>query len=228
LDVIPLSLGIETMGGLVERIVLRNETIPTAKAQDFTTYKDGQTALALHVVQGERDLVADCRSLARFELRGIPPMAAGAARIRVTFTVDADGLLSVNAKEQISGVEAQIDVKPSYGLADDQIARMLQDSFATAEADIKSRALVEARVDGDRMLLAISSALAADGDLLSSADIEQIQAQMAAVTSARLLEDPALIEAATQALAKGTEAFAAMRMNRGIQKALAGKNIETV
>ena len=228
LDVIPLSLGIETMGGLVERIVLRNETIPTAKAQDFTTYKDGQTALALHVVQGERDLVADCRSLARFELRGIPPMAAGAARIRVTFTVDADGLLSVNAKEQISGVEAQIDVKPSYGLADDQIARMLQDSFATAEADIKSRALVEARVDGDRMLLAISSAMAADGDLLSPSDIEQIQAQMAAVTSARSLEDPALIEAATQVLAKGTEAFAAMRMNRGIQKALAGKNIETV
>ena len=226
LDVIPLSLGIETMGGLVERIVLRNETIPTAKAQDFTTYKDGQTALALHVVQGERDLVADCRSLARFELRGIPPMAAGAARIRVTFTVDADGLLSVNAKEQISGVEAQIDVKPSYGLADDQIARMLQDSFATAEADIKSRALVEARVDGDRMLLAISSAMAADGDLLSPSDIEQIQAQMAAVTSARSLEDPALIEAATQVLAKGTEAFAAMRMNRGIQKALAGKNPE--
>ncbi len=228
LDVIPLSLGIETMGGLVERIVLRNETIPTAKAQDFTTYKDGQTALALHVVQGERDLVADCRSLARFELRGIPPMAAGAARIRVTFTVDADGLLSVNAKEQVSGVEAQIDVKPSYGLADDQIARMLQDSFATAEADIKSRALVEARVDGDRMLLAINSALAADADLLSPSDIEQIQAQMAAVTNARSLEDPALIEAATQALAKGTEAFAAMRMNRGIQKALAGKNIETV
>ena len=228
LDVIPLSLGIETMGGLVERIVLRNETIPTAKAQDFTTYKDGQTALALHVVQGERDLVADCRSLARFELRGIPPMAAGAARIRVTFTVDADGLLSVNAKEQISGVEAQIDVKPSYGLADDQIARMLQDSFATAEADIKSRALVEARVDGDRMLLAISSAFAADGDLLSPEEIVQIKSLMAAVTSARTLEDPALIEAATQALAKGTEAFAAMRMNRGIQKALAGKNIETI
>jgi molecular chaperone HscA len=228
LDVIPLSLGLETMGGLVERIVLRNETIPTAKAQDFTTYIDGQTALALHVVQGERDLVADCRSLARFELRGIPPMAAGAARIRVTFTVDADGLLSVNAKEQISGVEAQIDVKPSYGLADEQIARMLQDSFATAEADIKSRALVEARVDGDRMLLAITSALAADGDLLSPSEIEQIQAQMAGVTRARSLENPAQIEAATQALAKGTEAFAAMRMNRGIQKALAGKNIESV
>ena len=228
LDVIPLSLGIETMGGLVERIVPRNETIPTAKAQDFTTYKDGQTALALHVVQGERDLVADCRSLARFELRGIPPMAAGAARIRVTFTVDADGLLNVSAKEQISGVEARIDVKPSYGLGDDQIARMLQDSFTTAEADMKARALVEARVDGDRMQLATQSALAADGDLLSDTERAEIDALMAAVKAARPLEDAALIEAATQALAKGTEAFAAMRMNRGIQKALAGKNIETV
>jgi len=208
--------------------VPRNETIPTAKAQDFTTYKDGQTALALHVVQGERDLVADCRSLARFELRGIPPMAAGAARIRVTFTVDADGLLNVSAKEQISGVEARIDVKPSYGLGDDQIARMLQDSFTTAEADMKARALVEARVDGDRMLLATESALAADGDLLSSADLAAIDSLMDEVRAARPLEDAALIEAATQALAKGTEAFAAMRMNRGIQKALAGKNIETV
>ena len=228
LDVIPLSLGIETMGGLVERIVPRNETIPTAKAQDFTTYKDGQTALALHVVQGERDLVADCRSLARFELRGIPPMAAGAARIRVTFTVDADGLLSVSAKEQLSGVEAHIDVKPSYGLGDDQIAKMLQDSFTTAEADMQARALVEARVDGDRMLLATESALTADGDLLSTAERAEIDALMAAVSSARSLEEAALIEAATQTLAKGTEAFAALRMNRGIQKALAGKNIETV
>jgi molecular chaperone HscA len=228
LDVIPLSLGIETMGGLVERIVPRNQTIPTAMAQDFTTYKDGQTALALHVVQGERDLVADCRSLARFELRGIPPMAAGAARIRVTFTVDADGLLNVAAKEQISGVEAQIDVKPTYGLGDDQIARMLQDSFTTADIDMKSRALVEARVDGDRMLLATQSALAADGDLLSAEDRAVIDGLMAQVSAARSLEDPSQIEAATQTLAKGTEAFAAMRMNRGIQKALAGKNIESV
>jgi molecular chaperone HscA len=228
LDVIPLSLGVETMGGLVERIVPRNQTIPTAMAQDFTTYQDGQTALALHVVQGERDLVADCRSLARFELRGIPPMAAGAARIRVTFTVDADGLLNVSAHEQISGVEARIDVKPTYGLGDDQIARMLQDSFTTAEVDMKARALAEARVDGDRMLLATQSALAADGDLLSDLERRDVDALMSTVRAARSLEDAALIEAATQALAKGTEAFAALRMNRGIQKALAGKNIETV
>jgi molecular chaperone HscA len=228
LDVIPLSLGIETMGGLVERIVSRNETIPTAKAQDFTTYKDGQTALALHVVQGERDLVADCRSLARFELRGIPPMAAGAARIRVTFTVDADGLLSVSAREQLSGVEARIDVKPSYGLGDEQIANMLQDSFTKADVDMKARALVEARVDAERMVLATQSALDADGDLLTELDRANIDRLMVAVHVASLLEDPARIEAATQALAKGTEAFAAMRMNRGIQKALAGKNIATV
>ena len=228
LDVIPLSLGVETMGGLVERIVPRNQTIPTAMAQDFTTYQDGQTALALHVVQGERDLVADCRSLARFELRGIPPMVAGAARIRVTFTVDADGLLSVNAKEQISGVETQINVKPSYGLSDDEIARMLQDSFATAQQDMQSRALVEAQVDADRMILAIQSALDADADLLSSGERVLTDSLIAALADARINGDAASIEAATQALAKGTEAFAAQRMNRGIQKALAGKNIESV
>jgi len=228
LDVIPLSLGLETMGGLVERIVPRNETIPTAKAQDFTTYQDGQTALALHVVQGERDLVADCRSLARFELRGIPPMAAGAARIRVTFTVDADGLLSVSAVEQGSGVQAQIDVKPSYGLGDDQIARMLQDSFTTAEADMLARALVEARVDADRMLLATQSALRADGDLLAAVERDAVDALMAALRATVVSEDAASIEASTQALAKGTEAFAALRMNRGIHKALAGKNIAAV
>ncbi len=228
LDVIPLSLGIETMGGLVERIVARNETIPTAKAQDFTTYKDGQSALALHVVQGDRDLVADCRSLARFELRGIPPMAAGAPRIRVTFTVDADGLLSVSAREQISGVEAHVEVKPSYGLSDDQIARMLSESFSAAEADMKLRALVEARVEADRMLLATQSALLADADLLTPAQRAAIDTLMLAVTSARTLPEASQIEAATLALAKGTEAFAALRMNRGITRALAGKNIETV
>ena len=228
LDVIPLSLGIETMGGLVERIVPRNETIPTAKAQDFTTYQDGQTALALHVVQGERDLVTDCRSLARFELRGIPPMAAGAARIRVTFTVDADGLLSVSALEQVSGVQARIEVKPAYGLADDQIARMLQDSFSTAEVDMRVRALVESRVDADRMLLAARSALAADADLLTPAELAEVDALMAALRAMLGSDDPVQIEAATKALAQGTEAFAALRMNRGIQRALAGKNIAAV
>ena len=228
LDVIPLSLGIETMGGLVERIVPRNQTIPTAMAQDFTTYQDGQTALALHVVQGERDLVADCRSLARFELRGIPPMVAGAARIRVTFTVDADGLLSVDAKEQVSGVETRIDVKPSYGLSDDEIARMLQDSFSTAQQDMKARALAEAQLDADRMILATQSALAADADLLSPNERAQVDSLMAGLTDTRAHGDAAAIEAATQTLAKGTEAFAAERMNRGIQKALAGKNIESV
>ena len=228
LDVIPLSLGIETMGGLVERIVPRNQTIPTAMAQDFTTYQDGQTALALHVVQGERDLVADCRSLARFELRGIPPMAAGAARIRVTFTVDADGLLQVSAVEQHSGVEAAITVKPSYGLGDEQIARMLQESFTTAQEDIRARALVEARVDADRMLLATQSALAADADLLSSAELASVKGLMDALRASRESQDAAHIEAATTALAKGTEAFAASRMNRGIQQALAGQNIENI
>lgn len=228
LDVIPLSLGIETMGGLVERIVARNETIPTAKAQDFTTYQDGQTALALHVVQGERDLVQDCRSLARFELRGIPPMAAGAARIRVTFTVDADGLLSVSAKEQGSGVEARIDVKPSYGLSDDAIARMLQEGFATAAQDMQARAVVEARVDADRMLIATQSALDADGDVLTAQERAAIDALMAALRQQRDASDAATIEAATEALAHGTEAFAAQRMNRGIQQALAGKNVQNL
>ena len=229
LDVIPLSLGIETMGGLVERIIPRNQTIPTAMAQDFTTYQDGQTALALHVVQGERDLVQDCRSLARFELRGIPPMAAGAARIRVTFTVDADGLLSVGAKEQISGVEARIDVKPSYGLSDEQIATMLQESFTTAQADMKARALVEARVDADRMLLATRSALQADGHLLQANERSAIDALMATLQAAVQTEqDAKALEDCTQALAKGTEAFAAERMNHSIQKALAGQNIQTL
>jgi molecular chaperone HscA len=229
LDVIPLSLGIETMGGLVERIVPRNETIPTAKAQDFTTFKDGQTAMAIHVVQGERDLVADCRSLARFELRGIPPMAAGAARIRVTFTVDADGLLSVSAREQGSGVEARVDVKPSYGLSDQQIAKMLQESFTTAEADMKARALTEARVDGERMIIATRSALDADGALLQPQERAAIDALVAALSETlRSSEDPAVIEAAVQSLAKGTEAFAARRMNEGIRKALAGKNLEAI
>jgi molecular chaperone HscA len=228
LDVIPLSLGIEMMGGLVERIVPRNTTLPTALAQDFTTYKDGQTALALHVVQGERDLVADCRSLARFELRGIPPMAAGAARIRVTFTVDADGLLTVTAHEQVSGVEAKIDVKPSYGLTDEQIAAMLKDSFATAEQDMQARALVEARVEAQRMLDATQSALAADGHLLSPEERADIDRLLAQAQAALASPDPKHIEAATEAVAKGTEAFAAQRMNQSIVKALAGHHVTDI
>ncbi len=226
LDVIPLSLGLETMGGLVERIIPRNSTIPTARAQDFTTFKDGQTAMALHVVQGERELVSDCRSLARFELRGIPPMVAGAARIRVTFQVDADGLLSVAAREETSGVQAAITVKPSYGLADDDIARMLSEGFATAEQDMRERSLRESRVEAERLLLATRAALVADGDLLDAAQREAIDAQLAAVENAREGTDHHRIDAAVEALALSTEAFAAERMNRGIRQALSGRRVE--
>jgi molecular chaperone HscA len=216
------------MGGLVERIVERNTTIPVAKAQDFTTFKDGQTAMAIHVVQGERDLVSECRSLARFELRGIPPMAAGAARIRVTFQVDADGLLSVSAREQGSGVEASVVVKPSYGLADEQIAQMLKDGFAHAEADMAARSLREAQVDAERMVLATRAALAADAALLS-ADEQQALLQLIATAETQARgTDTAAIEAATEALAEGTEAFAAARMNQGIRQALAGRRLEDV
>ncbi|WP_416762432.1 Fe-S protein assembly chaperone HscA [Roseateles sp. So40a] len=232
LDVIPLSLGLETMGGLVERIIERNATIPVAKAQDFTTFKDGQTALAVHVLQGERELVSECRSLARFELRGIPPMAAGAARIRVTFQVDADGLLSVQARELGSGVEAAVQVKPSYGLSDDQIATMLREGFASAEADMAARKLREARVEAERMILATQSALRADGDLLSDAERAEIAALQADLLAKAQAEDAVAdanaIDAAVEALAKGTEAFAAARMNRGIQQALTGRSIDQV
>ncbi|MCB2019214.1 MAG: Fe-S protein assembly chaperone HscA, partial [Burkholderiaceae bacterium] len=229
LDVIPLSLGLETMGGLVERIIPRNSTIPTSRAQDFTTFKDGQTALALHVVQGERELVADCRSLGRFELRGIPPMVAGAARIRVSFQVDADGLLSVHAREERSGVEAAITVKPSYGLADDDIARMLQDGFGSADADMQARSLRQSQVEAERMLLGTRSALAADADLLSDAERAAIDALMTAVQQQVAgSTDHHAIDAAVEALAKGTEAFAAERMNRGIRRALAGRSIDAV
>ena len=229
LDVTPLSLGIETMGGLVERIVPRNSTIPTARGQDFTTYKDGQTALALHVVQGERDLVQDCRSLARFELRGIPPMAAGAARIRVTFMVDADGLLKVSATELGTGIEASVDIKPSYGLSDEQIAQMLQDSFATAQEDIQARALVEAKVDGERMVNATLSAIAADGDLLSEESRAQIEAAIGKLQTLLAASTQASdIEAATEQLAKATEPFAAARMNQGIARALSGQKLESL
>jgi molecular chaperone HscA len=229
LDVTPLSLGLETMGGLVERIIERNSTIPTAKAQDFTTFKDGQTAMAVHVVQGERELVSECRSLARFELRGIPPMVAGAARIRVTFQVDADGLLSVAARELTSGVEAAIVVKPSYGLSDEQVAGMLKEGFASAEADMAARSLREAQVDAERMALATESALAADGDLLDAGERAAIEALVARVrASARDAGEPRAIEAAVEALGEGTEAFAAARMNRGIRDALAGRNVNEI
>jgi molecular chaperone HscA len=228
LDVIPLSLGLETMGGLVERIVERNSTIPVAKAQDFTTFKDGQTALALHVVQGERELVADCRSLARFELRGIPPMVAGAARVRVTFEVDADGLLAVSARELTSGVEAKVSVKPSYGLADDDIARMLKEGFGAAEVDASARALREARVEAERMVLATRSALAADGDLLSAEEREAIAALLISTEDIARGDNHHVIDDAVKALADGTEAFAAMRMNRGIRAALAGRSVEEI
>ena len=228
LDVIPLSLGLETMGGLVERIIPRNSTIPTARAQDFTTFKDGQTAIAIHVLQGEREVVSDCRSLARFELRGIPPMVAGAARVRVAFAVDADGLLSVSAREQVSGVEAAITVKPSYGLTDDEIARMLTESFGTAEADMVERSLRESRVEAERMLLATRAALKADGDLLSADEQATIEALLAAVQASRESTDHHAIDAAVEALANGTEAFAAERMNRSIRHALAGRRVEEV
>ncbi len=228
LDVIPLSLGLETMGGLVERIVPRNQTIPVAMAQDFTTYQDGQTALALHVVQGERDLVQDCRSLARFELRGIPPMAAGAARIRVTFTVDADGLLSVSAIETGSGVQASIEVKPSYGLSDEQITQMLKEGFETAQQDMKARALVQARVDAQRLIISTESALKVDGHLLSSEELTQIGKLMDVLREQIKSDNAASIEAAVSDLSNGTEHFAAERMNQSIQMALSGQNIENI
>lgn len=229
LDVTPLSLGLETMGGLVERVIERNSTIPTAKAQDFTTFKDGQTAMAVHVVQGERELVSECRSLARFELRGIPPMVAGAARIRVTFQVDADGLLSVSAKELGSGVEAAIVVKPSYGLTDEQVAGMLRDGFAEAESDMVARSLREAQVDAERMILATESALAADGDLLGADERTEVDGLVARLrATAQEAAEPRAIEAAVEALADGTEGFAAARMNRGIRDALAGRNVNEI
>ena len=228
LDVIALSLGLETMGGLVERIVERNTTIPVAKAQEFTTFKDGQTAMAIHVVQGERELVSECRSLARFELRGIPPMTAGAARIRVTFQVDADGLLSVSAREQTSGVEAAVAVKPSYGLSDDEIAQMLKAGFAHAEDDMAARKLREARVDAERMVQATRAALVADAALLEEGEREAIDELLSATESAATQEDADAIDAAVKTLALGTEAFAAARMNQSIRRALAGRRLDEV
>lgn len=228
LDVIPLSLGIETMGGLAEKVIPRNSTIPCARAQEFTTFKDGQTAMSVHVVQGERELVSDCRSLARFELRGIPPMAAGAARIRVTYQVDADGLLSVAARELHSGVEASIVVKPSYGLGDDEIARMLQDSFTSAEDDMKLRALREEQVEAERILLATESALGQDLDLLSSAERDEIDACIVQLRHSAQGSDHLAIKAAIDVLARSTEEFAARRMDRNVRAALTGKKLDEI
>jgi len=228
LDVIPLSLGIETMGGLVEKIIPRNSTIPCARAQEFTTFKDGQTALAVHVLQGERELVSDCRSLARFELRGIPPMVAGAARIRITYQVDADGLLSVSARETRSGVEASITVKPSYGLADDEVARMLQDSYSSAKGDMVQRALREEQVEADRILLATQAALDTDGALLSLEERLAIEQEMAAVNEAKSATDASFIHEAVAKLAAVTEEFASRRMDQSVRSALAGKSLDEV
>ena len=233
LDVIPLSLGIETMGGLVEKIIPRNSTIPCARAQEFTTFKDGQTALAVHVLQGERELVSDCRSLARFELRGIPPMVAGAARIRITYQVDADGLLSVSARELRSGVEASISVKPAYGLGDDDIARMLQDSYTSADVDMVARALREEQVEAERILLATQSALDEDGGLLDDAERATVDGLMNKVRDAIAQSqsgaiDHQALKLAIEALAGGTEDFASRRMDRSVRTALKGKSLDQV
>lgn len=228
LDVTPLSLGLETMGGLVEKVIPRNSTLPIAKAQDFTTFKDGQTAMSIQVLQGERELVSDCRSLAKFELRGIPPMPAGGARIRVTFQVDADGLLSVSAREQTTGVEANIVVKPSYGLSEDEITQMLKSSFGAAEEDKKARMLREAIVDAERLIDAITTALAQDGGLLSADEISEIKIQMDALAHLCKNTDSHAINQATEALNNATEAFAAKRMDASVQKALAGQNLDSL
>ncbi len=226
LDVIPLSLGLETMGGLVEKIIPRNSTIPIARAQEFTTFKDGQTAMAIHVVQGERELVADCRSLAQFQLRGIPPMVAGAARIRVTFQVDADGLLSVTAREQTSGREARIEVKPAYGLSDDEIAAMLKDSFSHAGDDAFRRALREAQVESQRLIEATQSALQDAGDLLSTLERAHIDAALTKLQAVIIGDDRRAIDEAMQALSAATNEFAARRMNQSVQRALSGRNVD--
>ena len=228
LDVIPLSLGLETMGGLVERIIPRNSTIPVARAQEFTTFKDGQTAMSIHVVQGERDLVADSRSLARFELRGIPPMVAGAARIRVTFQVDADGLLSVTAREQSQGVEAMVSVKPSYGLSDDEIAQMLADSVAQADSDAQARMLREQQVDARQLVESVQAALAVDGDLLDADERKRVDECLQAAIAAQDAQDVDTVKDAVQALSAATDDFAARRMDRSIRAALAGRKLDEI
>ncbi len=227
LDVIPLSLGLETMGGLVEKVIPRNTTIPVARAQEFTTFKDGQTAMAIHVVQGERELVSDCRSLARFTLHAIPPLAAGAARIRVTFQVDADGLLSVSAREETTGIESGIQVKPSYGLTDDEVAQMLRDSFDHAQEDVDARNLREQQVEADRVLEALTSALAADGEaLLSSTELAAIEAAAQGLREVRSGSDHRAIRRGIEAVEAATAEFVSRRMNASIRRALAGRKLE--
>lgn len=228
LDVIPLSLGIETMGDIVERIIPRNSTLPVAMGQEFTTYQDGQTGMVIHVVQGERDLVKDCRSLGKFTLKGIPPMVAGAAKIRVTFQVDADGLLSVKAKELSTGIESSIEVKPSYGLEDKHIQQMLESSFSSAEEDKESRALAEIRVDGKQIIAMIESALEQDKNLLNQDEIDHIYATVHELTKALASSDRGLIEEKTKLLNEATATFAARRMDNSISKALTGKTINTL
>jgi molecular chaperone HscA len=228
LDVIPLSLGLETMGGLVEKVIPRNSTIPVARAQEFTTFKDGQTAMAIHVVQGERELVSDCRSLARFELRGIPPMVAGAARIAVTFQVDADGLLSVSARDKTSGVAASVVVKPSYGLTDDEVAAMLRDGFDHAQADRDARALAEQRVEAEGLAAAIRAAIDQDGDLLSPGERAALDGGLASLEAARQGTDHRALKSAVEALNRASESFAARRMDRSVSRALAGRRVDEV
>jgi molecular chaperone HscA len=229
LDVCPLSLGIETMGGLVEKIIPRNSTLPVARAQEFTTFKDGQTAMSLHVVQGERESVAHCRSLARFELRGIPPAVAGSVHIRVSFQIDADGLLSVTAREQASGIEAHIEVKPTYGLADTQISTMLKDAIGSSKEDMALRSLREAQVDARRLLDATETALAADAALLSEADLKTIRQAMFRLADTLETESPVeQVRIASAALGAATNGFAAQRMNASISKALSGRNMDSL
>ncbi|CAI1054808.1 Hsc66 [Serratia rubidaea] len=228
LDVIPLSLGLETMGGLVEKVIPRNTTIPVARAQEFTTFKDGQSAMMIHVLQGERELVQDCRSLARFTLRGLPPLPAGGAHIRVTFQVDADGLLSVTAMEKSTGVEASIQVKPSYGLSDDEIAGMIKDSMAHAQSDVGARMLAEQRVEAARVLESLQGALASDAALLEAQERQAIDAAVAALQQAVQGDKPAAIEAAIKTLDATTQDFAARRMDASIRRALAGHSVDEV
>ncbi|MBG6243701.1 Fe-S protein assembly chaperone HscA [Candidatus Symbiopectobacterium sp. 'North America'] len=228
LDVIPLSLGLETMGGLVEKVIPRNATIPVARAQEFTTFKDGQTAMMIHVLQGERELVQDCRSLARFSLRGIPPLPAGGAHIRVTFQVDADGLLSVTAMEKSTGVEAAIQVKPSYGLSDDEIAAMITDSMQNAQSDVAASMLAEQKVEAARVLESVQSTLAADADLLSAEEQAAIVQAVLALKQVSAGDDVALIEAAIKTVDQQTQGFAARRMNASIRRALAGHSVDEV